>query len=80
MFLAKPSPVTTHNEMLVLLRKIEEPELEVGDWAKYVDDKGLIIGMFEIRDEHGASLTGCAEIRKATGEVWQKIEGVWHKK
>jgi hypothetical protein len=58
------------------LEKIIEPRLEVGDWVYHKR-----CGMFEIH-EHDLKeeLIDLEEIRKASGEVWQKENGQWKKR
>lgn len=61
---------------LVDLREIIEPKLERTDWYQYEEDE------FACHQNRWSSIevSRLKEIRKANGEVWQKIEGVWHKK
>jgi hypothetical protein len=60
-----------------IIREIIEPKIENTDWVQYVDDRGQTAGMFEVREEHGKSLAYVLEIRKASGEVWKRINGDW---
>lgn len=63
-----------------LPEEIIEPKLEVGDWYRTDSWSGVIIHGTEPpgQPEH-CKILALLEIRKASGEIWKKVDGEWVK-
>ena len=63
---------------LIDLREIIEPKLEFNDWVKKeccYDDE-----IYIVKFPYSWDIKNYIEIRKASGEIWVKKDGVWEKK
>ncbi len=75
--------ITNHREQSVItfnsyvvLREIIEPKLEVGDWIQAGGTYNICIVNTCLSLNQWTEPT---EIRKASGEVWKRINGEWQR-